>query len=400
MDKPSALPRKLLILPGYCDSLGGTMVTLEAILTGFRAVRAEGRLCVLVRAGSFMEQYLRDRGHTCIVALPSADQPRFWLDALGWAMAQPSDHPLLLEHWVDRRMLPLLASVALRLRLSGRLVLHSCHDLALSFQPLGFWARRLTFALLAPRVICNSLYTAKHVRVLMPRIEGILHPPIDTERFSCRPVPVVPPELLPILRPGVRLMLTPSRISSASRMNDKNLRALPRVLASLKAADRHYHGVVVGDDLSPGRVQTQLLIEQAAHEGVGDRFTVLPRTTAIERYFQCADVVVTLAPREPFGRTVAEAVACGVPVVGSNSGGIQEILHHFAPEWTADPGDPVQVARTILTVASDPATPERLARGRRWVEQNCSAVHYARRLLALTNLATGEDRPVPAVTRR
>lgn len=99
--------------------------------------------------------------------------------------------------------------------------------------------------------------------------------------------------------------------------------------------------------------------------------------------------MITLAPREPFGRTVVEAIACGVPVVGSQTGGIGEILHHFAPEWTVDPNDPVAAAEAIVHIAADPNTPNILAKGRHWVETHCSTVGYARKIMEITGLTTG-----------
>jgi glycosyltransferase involved in cell wall biosynthesis len=184
-------------------------------------------------------------------------------------------------------------------------------------------------------------------------------------------------------------MLTPSRIGKTEQINDKNLQSLLQVIAQLKASGHHYHGVVIGkQDPSSGQAQTCALHEQAEHLGVADRFTVLPPTFAIENYYKYADVVVTLAPREPFGRIVTEAIACGVPVVGSKTGGIGEILQNFAPEWAVDPNDPVAAAQAIGRIAADPNTSNILAKGRQWVETHCSTVSYARRLAAIVGLTS------------
>jgi glycosyltransferase involved in cell wall biosynthesis len=113
----------------------------------------------------------------------------------------------------------------------------------------------------------------------------------------------------------------------------------------------------------------------------------LPPSFAIEQYYKYADVMVTLAPREPFGRVVVEAIACGVPVVGSQTGGIGEILHHFAPEWTVDPNDPVAVAEAIVRITADPNTPNILAQGKSWVKTQCSVESYARRIMEITGIA-------------
>lgn len=106
----------------------------------------------------------------------------------------------------------------------------------------------------------------------------------------------------------------------------------------------------------------------------------------IQDYYKYADIVVTLAPREPFGRTVVEAIACGVPVVGSNTGGINEILQNFAPEWTVNPDDSLQVAQTIINVAKSSSTKDVLSKGNNWVCDNCSLESYARGMMQFTGL--------------
>ena len=381
--------RKLLALPSWCNSLGGTTVSLLAMVNGFKHCNASEQLCILVQSGSLLEKYLQQAGQGAYLKLISAqDQQQFVKRALDWVSEQPTDWPLLLDNCVNRKLLPILSLAAPKLRLSGRPVYHFFHDLARSYNPLGNLARKFAFACLSPGAICNSHFTAKHIREsLLPEIRGILHEPIDAQQFNDHPASSPPPvELQPILDSGARLMLTPSRISKPGTVNDKNLRALIPVLAELKASGYHYHGVLIGKDSSSGQAQTAALLEQAQRLGVTDRFTVLPPTFAVKDYYNCADVVVTLSPREPFGRTVVEAIACGVPVIGSQTGGIGEILHQFAPEWAVDPNDPTAVATAITRVAADPNTSDKLAQGQQWVEAHCSMVGNARRMIEITGL--------------
>ncbi len=190
----------------------------------------------------------------------------------------------------------------------------------------------------------------------------------------------------PILASGAKIMFTPSRLSEPGHINDKNLRGLIFVLAQLKHLGHHYHGVIIGQDYSPDKLHTRTLLELAEQLGVAERLTILPPTFAIEDYYQYADVVVTLAPREPFGRTVVEAIACGVPVVGSKTGGIGEILDNFAPQWTVDPDNPMAVAQTIIRVAEDANTSLVLAQGLKWVKSHCSPAKYAQKIVEIVNL--------------
>jgi glycosyltransferase involved in cell wall biosynthesis len=380
---------KLLVLAGEKDILGGTLVSRSMLALGFKQRGVSEQLQILVQAGSFTEQYLRDAGHEfCLQPIDAADKSQFMERAFHWVHQQPKEWSLLLDCFSDKQLLPSLMKATPALRLSGRPIYHFCHDLCLSHNALGYALRKLAFTCLSPRVLCNSQFTADYVRGLMPDIRGILYQPVDLERFHQRPSTQPAPEVLqPILQSGARLMLTASRITQASIVNDKNLRALIPVLAQLKSMGQHYHAVVIGPDCSPDKTNTRSLLDQAEQAGVADRFTILPPMNNIENYYKHADIVVTLAPREPFGRTVVEAIACSVPVVGSRTGGIGEILNHFAPHWTVDPNNPVAVAETILRVTSDPMTSSILAHGRAWVEQRCSVQEYTRAVIEVTGLA-------------
>ncbi|MBC8122371.1 MAG: glycosyltransferase family 4 protein [Gemmatimonadaceae bacterium] len=385
---------KLCIVPGSHHSLGGALVTLALLATGFKRCGESGRLCIVVWADSFTEKYLREAGHgDCLQVIKARSELGFAARALGWVTGQSRDIPLLLDNWTKRELMPVIAAAAPILRLSGRPVYHFCHDLGISENLLGKLGRKFAFGCLSPGVLCNSNFTAGYVRTLMADIRGVLYQPVGT---VCGNVATAPPVgIEPLLHSGARVMLTPARISAegAKAPNDKNLRALVAVVERLKAAGHHYHAVIVGQDRSPGQVQTRMLLEKAAHLGVSNRFTILPPTFAIEEYYQYAHVMVTLAPREPFGRTVVEAIACGVPVVGSHSGGIGEILGHFAPEWRVAPEDPAAAAQAIVRIATDPQTPSILARGQTWVATHCSTTAYARQLMEITGLAS-DARPV------
>ncbi|MES1021690.1 glycosyltransferase family 4 protein [Gloeocapsa sp. BRSZ] len=381
--------RKLLVVPIFHDALGGATVSLSTTIKGFQQCGALDQLCVLLRSDSLMEQYLTQAGYAaCLHRISEQGSRQFMKQALHWVNQQPPDWPLLLENCVARYVLPTMMLAAPKLRLSRRPIYIVFRDLASSPHPLGGLVRKFTLASLSPRAICNSHFTAKHICKLVPRIEDVLYPPIDLERFNNRPSVNPPPQnLQPILNSGARIILTPSRISkSEDNVNDKNLRSLLLVLAQLKSAGQHYHSIVIGQDTSFEQQNTRALLDQAQELGVADRFTILPPVFAIEDYYKYADVVVTLAPREPFGRTVVEAIACGVPVVGSQTGGIGEILTNFAPAWTVNPYDPVAAAETIVQIARTPTTSKLLAQGQRWVEAHCSVTSYARKIMEITGL--------------
>jgi glycosyltransferase involved in cell wall biosynthesis len=65
------------------------------------------------------------------------------------------------------------------------------------------------------------------------------------------------------------------------------------------------------------------------------------------------DVVVSASEGEPFGRSVAEAMGLGLPVVVSDSGGHREIVSNGVDGLFFPVGDAAACARAILQVLSD-----------------------------------------------
>ncbi|BAY31630.1 hypothetical protein NIES2107_35160 [Nostoc carneum NIES-2107] len=379
---------RLLLLPGGFQHLGGALISLLSLAQGFKQCGTLEHLCILVWSDSLTEKYLNEAGlSSCMHLITAENEYQFVNLAFEWINQQPKNFPLLLDNWSDWYSMAFLIKSAPSIRLSGRPIYHFCHDLILSYNKLGESLRRIAFASINPKAICNSQFTARHIRRLMPNIQGILYQPVDAERFNSYSNNSSPPvNLRAILNSGARLLLTPSRLNKPGTVNDKNLRALIPVLAHLKAMGHFYHGVVIGPDESEDGSRTSDLLASAAMQGVADRFTILPATLNIENYYKYADIVVTLAPREPFGRTVVEAIACGVPVIGSSTGGINEILQNFAPEWTVDPNDPATVAEKIVRVFNDTNTSLLLAKGQAWVKTNCNVARYAQKMMHLTGL--------------
>jgi glycogen(starch) synthase len=62
-------------------------------------------------------------------------------------------------------------------------------------------------------------------------------------------------------------------------------------------------------------------------------------------FFDNIDVLVAPAIwSEPFGLTVVEAFSAGIPVIGSDLGGVAETIRQIEPEWLVPPGDPGALA--------------------------------------------------------
>lgn len=70
-------------------------------------------------------------------------------------------------------------------------------------------------------------------------------------------------------------------------------------------------------------------------------------------YYSASDVFVTTPWYEPFGITPVEAMACGRPVVGSDTGGIRSTVVHGKTGFLVPPRDPDSLARRLAELAVD-----------------------------------------------
>ncbi|HET6963623.1 MAG TPA: glycosyltransferase family 4 protein [Acidimicrobiales bacterium] len=98
--------------------------------------------------------------------------------------------------------------------------------------------------------------------------------------------------------------------------------------------------------------------DSTGHERV--RFSSCPRSELVERY-RAADVLVFPSEwDEPFGLVPLEAMACGVPVVATGTGGSGEYLRDGENCLLFTPGDPEHLAAAVRRLADEPALRRRI----------------------------------------
>ncbi|HJR59545.1 MAG TPA: glycosyltransferase family 4 protein [Vicinamibacterales bacterium] len=81
--------------------------------------------------------------------------------------------------------------------------------------------------------------------------------------------------------------------------------------------------------------------------GPADRQRVL-------EHYRRADILINPSLSEMFGGTVAEAMACGVPVVATRVGGMKDTVRHGETGLLVDPARPDELAGAVRRLATDP----------------------------------------------
>jgi len=123
--------------------------------------------------------------------------------------------------------------------------------------------------------------------------------------------------------------------------------------------------LVGGESVEPDPVATPEIGELqrlAAELGVADRvrFVGKRQPDVLRDYYSAGDVAVTTPWYEPFGLTPLEAMACGVPVVGSAVGGITYTIADGETGLLVPPRDPASLAGALYDLLEAPDARRRM----------------------------------------
>ena len=140
-------------------------------------------------------------------------------------------------------------------------------------------------------------------------------------------------------------------------------------------------------------IYTEKLLGLARKEAVEDRIAIEGFRPDPSGDVIWADVALTCSRLEAFGRTSAEAMKLGRPVIGSRVGATRELIRDGWSGYTYPPGDAAELASKIELFARDRSLAATLgANAKSWAEETFTAERYASELMAVFQEALAERR--------
>lgn len=174
---------------------------------------------------------------------------------------------------------------------------------------------------------------------------------------ACEPCPEATPDPdLCRFRGDDPLIVVVASLRTQKRV-DLFLRALPEVLHKVPQA----RAAVIGN--GPESAALSNLAEKLGL-GQGGRFLMLPFQGPAARYLRCADIYVLPSSWESLPIGLLEALACGVPQVATDVGGVAEAMG-AETGVTVPPEDPAALAGALIDLLCDPERRERMERASR-----------------------------------
>jgi glycosyltransferase involved in cell wall biosynthesis len=216
------------------------------------------------------------------------------------------------------------------------------HDLpdGLALQTLRFAARAASRS----RMACSRV-----VRDCMDvGATTVVYPPIDLARFAALPGRAEARAKLGLAPDGPLVVLV-GRINRW-KGHDRFLRVAARVAARAPGA----RFAIVGEAVFRDADYVPELHALAGRLNLTDKLAFVPWVEDVADVYAAADVNVNCSTREPFGRAVTEAAACGVPTVCFDDSGAAETLDASTGR-AVRAGDEVAMASAILAFLGDDA---------------------------------------------
>jgi N-acetyl-alpha-D-glucosaminyl L-malate synthase BshA len=129
--------------------------------------------------------------------------------------------------------------------------------------------------------------------------------------------------------------------------NFRKVKRVPDVIHTFEKINREIPSklLLIGD--GPEYSKVKKLVNEL---GLDEQVLFLGKQNNISELLAMSDLMLLLSEKESFGLVLLEAMACGVPGIGTNVGGIPEVLSHGKTGYIVEKGDLDMAANYALTI--------------------------------------------------
>ncbi|KXZ21611.1 N-acetyl-alpha-D-glucosaminyl L-malate synthase BshA [Bacillus nakamurai] len=149
--------------------------------------------------------------------------------------------------------------------------------------------------------------------------------------------------------PDEKVIIHVSNFRKVKRVKDV-IRVFRNIAAKTKAKL-----LLVGD--GPEKCVAWQLVEKY---GLQDQVLLLGNQDRVEELYSISDLKLLLSEKESFGLVLLEAMACGVPCIGTNIGGIPEVIKDQVSGFLVNVGDIQAASEKALAILEDKELSKRL----------------------------------------
>ncbi|MGN7299624.1 N-acetyl-alpha-D-glucosaminyl L-malate synthase BshA [Ferdinandcohnia sp. SAFN-114] len=132
--------------------------------------------------------------------------------------------------------------------------------------------------------------------------------------------------------------------------NFRKVKRVPDVIRAFDLVQKEVKSklLLVGD--GPELTTACKLIDEL---GLDDKVLLLGKQENLAELYSISDLKLLLSEKESFGLVLIEAMACGVPTIGTNVGGIPEVIEDGVDGYICELGDIKDIANKAINLLSD-----------------------------------------------
>jgi glycosyltransferase involved in cell wall biosynthesis len=195
----------------------------------------------------------------------------------------------------------------------------------------------------------------------VPRERAVLLPHgVDVERF--RPASAAEKAAL---RASLGLPEGLLAVYTGRLLRGKGLDTLLDAFAPVAAARTDVHLVLVGSGDGQSLSVEDELRARGARPPLAGRVVFSGRVDDVSEWVRAADVFAFPSLFEGLGISLVEALACGLPAIGSRTGGIVDVIDDGRTGLLVPPGDAAALESALRRLLDDPAARDEMGRAGR-----------------------------------